>query len=574
MQNYRLNIVLLLLSTSLFAQKIKKDTLKTEEITVTKTYTPTITDAQKIQLSDTIFSQKKDSIKKLNYSVKNFPVASTFTPSKGKVLGIPRNKKSTNFNNYIAIGYGNYNSPFLKSFIGNTDSRNYKYGLFINYQSSLANIKNTLLNSDYSNTNISGFYKENQRYLDYKIKATLSRLKVNYYGLPALTSISQALIESLNEKQVYKNVQLDGTLNLKSSILSESKIKLYHFTDSYHSSEYNIKLNPVIKFPLATEEIINPFSIEYLKGKFENNYQNNAAINYQFFNIGMQPSLMVIRDKFRFNLGVNLLLNNNLESNSNQFYAYPNIKLSYKLSQELSFQTGIDGQFTQNNYQQYTLENPYVAPTLNILPSNRKYNAFLQLTHQQNGINLKVKTNYKNTENKPLFILNQSLTNGNNLISNAYQAGNSFKVIYDNIKTLSVLGEIEGDISPNIAFSGQVIYSHFTTSNELKAWNLPQLKGSAKLQYQSKSWKTAAEITYYGKTYDFQIPYNQTASNGQIIENKGFFNVQLNLSYQFSKSLAAFEKINNVLNTSYNQFANYNLQKFQFTAGVRYQFNW
>ena len=66
-----------------FAQEEEEKDLGTETVTVTKAYTPTVSDAFKIKsvpnMNDSIVLQKKP----INYSIFSVPVASTFTPSKG-----------------------------------------------------------------------------------------------------------------------------------------------------------------------------------------------------------------------------------------------------------------------------------------------------------------------------------------------------------------------------------------------------------------------------------------------------------------------------------------------------------
>ena len=80
--------LILLITGFSFSQETKKDTLKTEEIIVVKPYTPKISDAFKIKSNPTI--EDTSSIKKENvtYSIFSIPVASTFTPSKGKAKGV------------------------------------------------------------------------------------------------------------------------------------------------------------------------------------------------------------------------------------------------------------------------------------------------------------------------------------------------------------------------------------------------------------------------------------------------------------------------------------------------------
>jgi outer membrane receptor protein involved in Fe transport len=49
--------------------------------------------------------------------------------------------------------------------------------------------------------------------------------------------------------------------------------------------------------------------------------------------------------------------------------------------------------------------------------------------------------------------------------------------------------------------------------------------------------------------------------------------VNLNGGYHFNDKFSAFLRLNNVLNTAYQRFANFNTQGFQALAGITYKFD-
>lgn len=52
-----------------------------------------------------------------------------------------------------------------------------------------------------------------------------------------------------------------------------------------------------------------------------------------------------------------------------------------------------------------------------------------------------------------------------------------------------------------------------------------------------------------------------------------FVDVNLDGGYHFNDKFSAFLKLNNVLNTNYQRFANFNTQGFQALAGFTYKFD-
>src|SRR5690554_2986948 len=94
----------LLFNFSLFAQDPELDT---EVVNIVKPYSPTISDAFKIKENpnlDSIATTKKE----VQYSIFSVPVASTFTPAKGRATKVERAKPIKVYDNYATLGFGNY----------------------------------------------------------------------------------------------------------------------------------------------------------------------------------------------------------------------------------------------------------------------------------------------------------------------------------------------------------------------------------------------------------------------------------------------------------------------------------
>ena len=106
-----LSILLLSLLGPLQAQE-QKD-IGTETVTVVKPYSPTVSDAFKLKsspvLDDSIVLQNK----KIDYNIFSVPVASTFTPAKGKAARVKKTPPPRLFNSYASVGLGNFNNALL-----------------------------------------------------------------------------------------------------------------------------------------------------------------------------------------------------------------------------------------------------------------------------------------------------------------------------------------------------------------------------------------------------------------------------------------------------------------------------
>ncbi len=567
--------LVLLITVFSFSQETKKDTLRTEEISVVKPYTPTISDAFKVTSNPTIEDTSAIEKEKITYSIFSIPVASTFTPSKGKAKGVVREPKDRLFENYISAGFGNFTSPLFEAYIHSGDTRYNDFGIFINHHSSEGGINDVLLNTNFSDTRIDGYYKQFDRDYNWQVNAGIQRRQFNYYGLSNDLIFEDAFINSLNEEQVYKNMYVGGKIDFEDSFFKGATAEILNFSDDYNSNEIRLLVKPKIEFPISTELINADFLIDVISGKFKQNYTTTDDLKYSYLNLGFNPNFEVLRENLTINLGAKLYYTNDLENKITNFYAYPNVTASLKMIDEvLTLVAGVTGDLDQNTYSSFANKNPYVSPTLNILQTDKQYKAFVGAKGKlASNIGYNFNVSHTSEINKPLFIQNQTKTDGTILIDNAYEAGNSFEVIYDNIKTLDFLAEITIDASEEFDFSGTLNYSNFTTENQLEAWNLPTIKATISADYQNKNWFAGAKLFYNGKTNDFVIPFGLTSENGSIVNNNSYMDLNLSGGYIFSDRLTTYAKINNALGEKYHTYVNYQVQTLQILAGITYKFD-
>jgi hypothetical protein len=573
----KLNIIYLLLfiSTISFAQVTKKDTLKTEEINVVKPYTPTISDAFKVKDNPIIDATNSFQKETVNYSIFSIPVASTFTPSKGKAQGLVRAPKERYYENYVLAGFGNYMSPLFETFIHTGDQRYNDFGLLLNYRSSEGDIKDIALDNNFSNTKVDLYYKQFERDFNWKINAGYQRARYNYYGLPTNIVFDQNVIDAIDEKQVYNGYYIGGNINFDQSIFEGATTEIVGFMDYYNSNEIQFSAKPQFKYPLGTNNINGDVVINFLTGKFNQQYLNPNELKYSFLNIGVRPNYEILNNDLSVNIGGKLYYAFNIESSFSEFKFYPNVTASYKLVDDIFILTaGVTGDLIQNTYRDFTAENPFVSPTLNIQQTNHQYNAFVGAKGKlASNIGYLFNASYSSEKDKALFIQNQTLTNGTIVVNNAYEAGNSFEIVYDDIKSLNIYGEISLDISKEFQLEGSVTYTNYSTTNQLEAWNLPEIKANITANYRTKTWYAGAKLFFNGNTKDYVIPFGNLPQNGSIVTNNSYIDLNFNGGYIFTDRLSVFAKINNVVGDSYQRFVNYPVQSIQFLGGVMYKFD-
>ena len=556
--------------------------LGTETVTVVKPYSPTVSDAFKIKsapiLNDSIVLAKKE----IRYSIFSVPVASTFTPAKGKAATVQKSSPEKLYNSYVSLGLGNFNNALLDFYTSrDIDRGNQRVDIGLNHFSSRGDLDFTPLDTDFYNTKLEAAYSNRGRDFDWGISSAARHQLYNWYGLPE-GDYDEAFIAGIDEKQQYFNVELGAHLNQEDSFLSNGEVFVKRFWDKVESAENRALISTTFNFPLSEEELTITAKGDYVGGEFVNADVNNTAntpsIPYSQFQVGVSPSIRIVRDELTLNLGANLVYGMDGETNESNFYIYPQVTASYRLLVDLVIvYGGVSGQLTQNSYADFVDNNPYVSPTLTIQPTDQQYDASIGFKGQLfPNLSYNIRGSYSAENRKPLFKLNPQ--NSFRDDEKGYYYGNSFEVFYDDVKTLGIFGELNVDVNRNFTLGINASVYQYDTETDNPAWNLPNLRGSLFMDYQiDEQWFMGANIFFVGEREDLSadvIPNAQPSDYpASILTLDSYFDANAHIGYRLSDQLSVFAKASNLANNDYQQWANFRVQSLQILAGVTYKFD-
>ncbi len=556
--------------------------LGTETVTVVKPYSPTVSDAFKIKsapiLNDSIVLTKKE----IRYSIFSVPVASTFTPAKGKAATVQKATPEKLYNSYVSLGLGNFNNALLDFYTSrDIDRGNKRVDIGLNHFSSRGDLDFTPLDTDFYNTKLEAAYSNRGRDFDWGISSAARHQLYNWYGLPEGV-FDEVTIAGIDEKQQYFNVELGAHLNQEDSFLSKGEVLVKRFWDKVESAENRGLISTTFNFPLSEEDLTITAKGDYVGGEFinadVNNTTNTPAIPYSQFQVGISPSILIVKDELSLNLGANLVYGMDGETNEGNFYIYPQVTASYRLLEDMVIvYGGVTGQLTQNSYADYVDDNPYVSPTLTIQPTDQQYDASIGFKGQLfPNLSYNIRGSYSAENRKPLFKLNPQ--NSFRDDEKGYYYGNSFEVFYDDVKTLGIFGELNVDINRNFTLGVNASIYEYDTETDNPAWNLPNLKGSLFMDYQiDEQWFMGANIFFVGEREDLSavvIPNAQPSDYpASILTLDSYFDANAHIGYRLSEQLSIFAKASNLANNDYQQWANFRVQSFQILAGATYKFD-
>ncbi len=547
------------------------ETLDTEVVNIVKPYTPTISDAFKIKdtpvLSDSSSAEKKE----VKYTIFSVPVASTFTPAKGKAAKITKKKGVKIYDNYASLGFGNYTSILGELFTNFELSKTDNVGVFFTHNSSQGGIKDVVPEDKFYLTNLDVMFNSRQRDVSYGLGAEITHKLINWYGLPFVPS------DNFNGKslqQTYFGVNLNGNIHFKESVFEQASVALQFLGDAYSSSEIRFVTQPELDFPLSDFHFRLKGNVDYLTGKFDQDYYQTTQLKYGFMNLGVRPALEYADEDVSVSLGVWGYMSMDTQASNSDFFIYPSVLGSYRLVDELlTVYAGIEGDLQQNSYGGFVTDNPFVSPTLQVMPTSVLYQAFGgikgKLT-QQVAYNLR--GGYGKEENKPFFIGNEVLL-GDGVKD--YQYGNSFQVVYDNVNTLHLFGELKVEPSSNLSMGVQMDVFSYTLDNLDKAYNLPDLKASVFADFSvTEKVFGGVSLFYVGKRNDYYLDYTIDLLEPIEIELDAYLDANLHVGYKHTDRLSFFLRGSNLLGKNYEKWKSFPMQGIQVMAGATYKFDW
>ena len=548
--------------------------LGSETVIVVKPYTPSVSDAFKIKetpsLGDSVSLEKKP----VKYSIFSVPVASTFTPSKGRATTVEREKRIKLYDNYVTLGFGTYSSILAEFYTNFEVSKSDNFGVFLTHNSSQGGIEEVRLDDKFYDTELNLNYNSRNRKSSWNTELGLQHQLFNWYGLPEGMNFSDEFVRGIDPQQNYYSAFVGGNLELYDSFFEKASAKYRYFGDSFSSSENHFKTDATFEVNIANELITTKLTADVLNGKFDREYNSPAQIDYNLMNFGITPSLVILRDDLTLNMGASFYYALDVEASNSSFYIYPQVSASYRMAGEYFIPyAGVEGSLDQNTYYQLAQENPYVSPTLNITPTDKPFDAYLGAKGKlSNSIAYNLRGSYISEFNKALFLKN--MVNSSN--PEAYSNGNSFGIVYDDVNTLSFFGEINIDIKRNFRLGMNATYFNYSSEFEAEAWNLPEFKASILADYQiTEKWFAGANLFFTGERKDREESLvGGDALTSRTVTLDSFVDLNANVGYRFNDQLSIFARGNNLLNDSYQRWTNFPVQGIQVLAGATYKFDW
>ncbi|MGB0896772.1 MAG: TonB-dependent receptor [Flavobacteriaceae bacterium] len=559
--------ILMLLSFQVgFSQE--DENIGTEVINVVKPYTPTISDAFKVkenpEVNDDVDLKKKD----VNYTTLSVPVASTFTPSKGKAAVVEKQAPQKLYNNFASLAVGNYLNVLAELYATIPLNRSDNFTVGLNHHSTQGEIEEVQLDDKFYDTNLNVMYSKSERDVSYQIGGVFKHQLYNWYGTSyELTDLQRTNIDA---SHTYFTGGIDGDVTINKSLFTGGKIKYRRFWDTYEASENRVVVTPEFEFEVADYLINLKTTVDYLGGEFN---ALDPGQKYSILNAGIHPSYQYLQDDLSVSIGVEAMLNVDSEHSNTEFYVYPKITASYNLMNNtvIAF-GGLEGGLQQNSYEQFVDENKYLAPNLVIAPTHNQFDAYLGLKGKLSGaFNYSIKGRYLVEDTKAMFTMNP--VNDVDIVTENFDKANTFSVIYDDVNTLQFSGKLSAQISKNYTLGVSATYSNYSSDELEEVLNLPEFNATLFGDFKvSDKVFGGLNLFYVGERID-KLQSTTVLVNPKTVALEGYFDVNAHVGYHITNRFTAFLRGNNLANQSYQRWQSYPVQQLQVLGGLTYKFD-
>jgi len=534
--------VLTLLSVISFAQK---DSSKKTTIDITSSYKPVLRNAVKINFSASHLNADT-SRPNLTYNIPAQNLFYSYQPISLKPLAL---QQDTNLylgvRNFVKVGYGNFSTPYVSAGFNFGDGKKFLASAYAEYVSS----KGKILHQDYTDLHVrasgSLFTSRNEIYAGAAL-----RMKDNFlygYDHSAYT---------FSKKDVRQQFQdISGIIGMRNTVMGEYGIK---YNPSLQVSNF-INTNKLVETSFILTAPVEKQFGEAFSFKVEakaditryttKNLMPNVNFNNNIFQVA--PSLIMSTPRFSINGGILPTWDNG------NFVWLPNVFAEAQLLEnKIAFQAGWVGRLTKNSYRNLSAINPYLQ-TLAIQTNTKEieYYGGVKATLGKH-FNFNAKAGLVSYTNLPFFI-NDTATDGK-----AFVISNESRV-----KNLRVHGDISYINQDKFTVTAGLTFNGYTgMKDNAKAWHTIPMEFTSSLR-----WWAIKQVMVKADFYAFGGGHYLEKGNVSRVYDPGS-DFSAGIEFKINKTFSAWIDVNNIFNTKYQRWHNYEVLGLNFLGGIKVSF--
>ena len=550
-------IYILFISFTSVAQQAK-DTVRTEVINVTRSFTPKVQDAYKLDVNP----QKENIVEKkipVTYKIQSVPVASTFAPEKGGMANFKTGSSiEQSLPSYVSIAGGNYLNIEGDAFIYYPVTDKFGSALRLSHYSSQGGeADENIVFDPYYHTTADLLFDfssgKSQWNLDLGYVSTIDRVKINPDIMPA--SMLPISDENLNRKNNDFRFKIDG--KFKDFFIKNTHLSFDSFWENFNNSETKFNASSKLSFPIGSINLNMGIQADLVSGSVgKNNIGDIDTDNKNSYNnsdFGVLPAIQIENDNLIFNLGAKVFYQNQ-DTLYKKFQLIPDVSINLNLIYEkLTVFAGVTGGINQNSYVKHSINNPYLLPETAMLPSLTPYDIFGGFNGAfSSAFSYEVKLGFRRVKNQAFYLQSNDVYH-------------YYTMLFDDMSQSYFETALNIGLGKKLDLKLHLDYMQNNPDHLKKAVMMPDFQFKTLLNFHPND------------KIQFNIELNNIGSRTvDILAKKsiaGYTDLNLGVRYNVNKQFTAFIKGLNLLNESYQKFYGYPVQKIQIMGGFSYRFD-
>ncbi|MFL2632611.1 MAG: hypothetical protein ACJ0NC_01815, partial [Candidatus Marivariicella sp.] len=337
-----------------------------------------------------------------------------------------------------------------------------------------------------------------------------------------------------------------------------------------------IKADILLSF-LNTNFLIIP-KFDLVNSFFSQGYQNRNSIQSNYSKFETLIQLSNIQYKFKYQIGGKINYITNIQDNSTPKISFnPEILLSYgQNGSKFQPYLTISGGVNLNSYKTSSYLNPFVAPTLNLIPTQSLYDGrFGFKSSLTSKIDFIFGTHFNSQKNAFFF---KRYAYDNSVINNGYRLANSYGLVYDDINKFGFYSELIFLQNDENSFKLSFINYDYDQKKISTPWNLPDFVGSIDLNIRLKNKfniKIDAKLLGQRPSAYKNVFLNQNIQTSPTtIKNLSTLTqIKTEFNYRLAQKLQIYTRMQFNFGKDINQWDYFRLNENLFIGGIRYSFD-
>lgn len=538
--------------------------LSNKVVQVSRIYTPTIGDADKISEMPSLFDTLGTVLRPMSYNLLQRSVQVDFPMRPVPAARVGKEAMPQLSNWFVKVGYGNYISPLIDVRYSSGRSESVTYDVSLAHNSSWGKVKlfdGEKVRAAYSNSSLAG-----------NVRGVVGKVGMQgfvgyhhdydvFYGADTLRSVKY---NPLWQEGTSAHL-VDAFFRARSLYLDSSKFQ--YVTELNYGGYYD-----------SRDENQSRFTVLAQGQQYWQHTCFGGEIQFDYFNKAMQPAIgnnlvvsvmpwaRIFGERWRVQVGVQFTYDYNNEKGMPYFF--PKAHLSYDVVEGyfvpyVEVQSGLE----MADYRTIRAENPWITPGLRVRNAAKRMDIVA-------GVKGKFSKRFSYNFRGSYAIYDSAHFYVNRVVDIKDSSGavlgrglrSDFGVIYDNADVAHVNGVLDYRIGQYLSVGVQGDYWHWSARHIGGAWHKPQFMVTARASY-SLQRKLYAGMEFYALG-----GMKARGVGGESISLPLLYDLNLHARYRFVSDWSVFLDLRNIIACRYELFYRYPAQRFNGHLGVIFEF--